>query len=285
MSKAFTVLPMSQDIYLEAGKTFEGSITVANPADSKDDFYYSVSVSPYSVVDQDYTADLVTESDRSAIVKWIEIENPTGVIKPNESVKVNFKINVPIDAPSGGQYAALGVRSNDEMAEQNGVSVQNVFELASLILGNVAGETVHDGQILENNIPGFITNGAPVVTTLLKNDGNVHESASVVIEVKNAFTGERIFPKDDQNNVFSEIIMPGSTRFVSRSLEDVPALGFYTVTQNVSFLGQASDNTILMISCPIWFLVLFIITVGAVIGGGAALISRKLHARNREKAL
>ncbi|MBR3386124.1 hypothetical protein IKG68_00935 [Candidatus Saccharibacteria bacterium] len=276
MSKAFTVLPMSQDIYLEAGKTFTGSITVANPADASGDFYYAVSVSPYSVVDENYTADLATMSDRSAIVKWIEVENPTGVLKPNESVKVNFKINVPLDAPSGGQYAAIAVRSNEEATGTGGVSVQNVFELASLLLANVAGETKHEGQILENKIPGFITNGSPTVTALLTNDGNVHETAKVKLQVKNAITNEVMFPRDGQSDEFIELVMPGSTRYITRSLDDLPALGIYSVTQDISYLGGNSYNSAVMVSCPIWFLVLMIVTVGAIIGVTVALVRKKI---------
>ncbi|MBQ3445547.1 hypothetical protein IJG29_02360 [Candidatus Saccharibacteria bacterium] len=276
MSKAFTVLPMSQDMYLEAGKTFTGSITVANPADASGDFYYAVSVSPYSVVDENYTADLATMSDRSAIVKWIEIENPTGVLKPNESVKVNFKINVPLDAPSGGQYAAIAVRSNEEATDTGGVSVQNVFELASLLLANVAGETKHEGSILENQIPGFITNGSPTVTALLTNDGNVHETAKVTIHVKNAITGETMFPKEGQSDEFIELVMPGTNRYIARSLDDLPSLGIYSVSQDISYLGGSSYNSTVMISCPIWFLVLFIVTIGAIVGTTIALVRKKM---------
>lgn len=276
MSKAFTVLPMSQDMYLEAGKTFTGSITVANPADASGDFHYAVSVSPYSVVDENYTADLATMSDRSAIVEWIEIENPTGVLKPNESVKVNFKINVPLDAPSGGQYAAIAVRSNEEATDTGGVSVQNVFELASLLLANVAGETKHEGSILENQIPGFITNGSPTVTALLTNDGNVHETAKVTIHVKNAITGETMFPKEGQSDEFIELVMPGTTRYIARSLDDLPSLGIYSVSQDISYLGSSSYNSTVMISCPIWFLVLFIVTIGAIIGMTIALVRKKM---------
>lgn len=285
MSSAFTVVPMSQHIRLEAGKVYEGEITVANPADATSDFHYAVDVNPYSVIDEFNTADLATQSDRSEIVKWIEIENPTGVIKPNEVAKVKYKINVPITAPGGGQYAALGVRSNEEATATSGASVQNVFELASLIFAEVAGDTKHEGRILENTIPGFVTNGQPVVSALLTNTGNVHETAQVEIKVKNAITQEVIFPKDDQNGEFNELVMPGATRYVTREISDMPMLGVFSVTQNISFLGDVSENTATMVACPIWFMVLMIVTLGAIIGGIAAGIVRHRHKKKAEEAL
>ena len=58
MENAFTLLPMSQNFTLDPGETYTGTITIVNPVDSKSDFAYSVSVSPYSVVGEDYQADI-----------------------------------------------------------------------------------------------------------------------------------------------------------------------------------------------------------------------------------
>ena len=75
---AFTVLPMSQRFVLDPGETYTGKITIVNPADATEDFSYKVGVSPYGVVGENYEADLTTDSDYSAIAKWIEIAEPTG---------------------------------------------------------------------------------------------------------------------------------------------------------------------------------------------------------------
>ena len=41
-SNIFTVTPMSQQIELEAGQTYVGYVTVANPANASADFNYQV---------------------------------------------------------------------------------------------------------------------------------------------------------------------------------------------------------------------------------------------------
>ena len=160
----FTVTPMNQSLDLEAGKTYTGSIIVANPANAAEDFYYKVSISPYSVIGNDYKVDLVATSGRSEITNWIKIENPKGVLKPNETTEVKYTIKVPETAPAGGQYAALTVSSDKNATASNGLAVNNVFEMASIIYAKVAGDTVRAGEVTEIATPGFIT-GMPITTT------------------------------------------------------------------------------------------------------------------------
>ena len=73
----FTITPMNQQIVLEAGKIYEGSITIINSTDATKDFNYRVSVAPYNVTDEDYTADLETMYSRSDIVNWIKNHLPS----------------------------------------------------------------------------------------------------------------------------------------------------------------------------------------------------------------
>ena len=279
---AFTVRPMNKEVSLKSGEVYEGSVTISNPADAESDFNYSVNVSPYSVVDDNYTADFVTSSDWSKIVDWIKIEEPTGTVQPNGQKQIYYTITVPEDAPAGGQYAVIGVSSNNKANGDDGVAVQNVFEMASIIYARVAGETRHEGEILSNSIPGFVTSGAPEVSTILTNSGNVHEVAQVTLTVKNALNGDMVFPVGEDENTFSELVMPESTRFVKRDLSDLPALGVFEVTQDVAYIGGDSEyahNTVTMIVCPLWFLFLMILTVGAFIGTICGLIYK--HRKKR----
>lgn len=274
--QAFTLMPMSKEVGLQPGQVYRDSILISNPAEATEDLHYQINVSPYSVVDQDYTVDFAATSNWSQIVKWIEVEEPTGTISPNGQKEVFYTITVPEDAPSGGQYAMLEVHSTKDSDESAGVAVNNILGLASIIYARVAGETRHEGEILSNSIPGFVTNGQPVVSATLTNTGNVHETARIAFTIKNAITGEILFPVDDEDNVFSEVVMPESTRFATRNLSSLPALGIFEVTQDIAYLGNTENalNTKTMIMCPLWFLALAILTVGALIGGVAGIIHK-----------
>lgn len=277
MENYFSVLPVSQNFDLEPGKIYEGVIKVVNPVSAKGDFNYAAVVTPYSVVDEDYTADLSTKSNYNMITDWITIENPQGSVKPNEVAEIKFKIEVPVDAPAGGQYAAITVRSDSsKQSQSDGVSVQNYYEIASLIYAKVAGQTKREGEVLSNSVPGFVTS-LPVQTSVqVKNDGNVHEQLNSKISIKNALTGEMIFPVEDDKDTFQDVIMPGSERYVKRNLSRLPALGIFEVTQDVTYLGKTYPLTQTVIVCPLWFLILAVLTILAFVGTIATIIRRNI---------
>lgn len=265
MENTFTIMPMSQQVSLTPGETYTGTITIVNPVDAKGDFHYKMSISPYSVIGQDYTADLKTVTGRNEITNWITIDEPTGVVKPNESKKVTYTIKTPANAAAGGQYAAIAVSSNNDIVQNSGVAVNNVFEMASLIYAKVSGDTVREGNILENNIPGFVAVPPIEVSALLENKGNIHESATVVLNVTNFFTGEVIFPKTDETNEFSELVMPETTYLATRNISNLPSLGVVKVKQTIYFNGKSSVEEKNVIICPIWFLLLVIACIGGII--------------------
>ena len=280
----FTIMPMSQRVSLTAGETYEGSITIVNPADATEDFAYKTKVTPYGVVGEDYKADLTSSSKYTAVSEWIEIEEPTGKVKPNETKKVHFKIKVPKDAPAGGQYATIAVSSDQSSNASSGVAVQNVFEMASIIYATVAGETKHEGEILDNNIPGFVMNGPVTLTATISNTGNIHETATFVITATDFFSGNVILPNDEVDGQYSEIIMPDTTRYIEREVSNLPALGVINISQTIYYNGQEPSvverNVII---CPLWSLLLVIATITALIAT-VVMIIRK-HRRHKSTAL
>ena len=278
-NNAFTLMPMNQNISLKPGEVYEGSIKVINPSYATEDFEYKAEVTPYGVVGQEYTADLLSESDRTQISKWVKIQNPTGSIKPNESEEIKFTITVPENVPAGGQYATIAISSNKKASDSDGVSVQNVFEMASIIYADIAGETVHDGKVLENNVPGFVLTNPVKISALLNNNGNVHETATFTIQVSDVFTGRVILPTDENSGVYSEYIMPETTRFTEREVSDLPALGIVKINQTINYNGQVSTVEKNVFICPIWFLILMILTVAAIITAIVMLIRK--HRRNK----
>ena len=264
-NNSFTVLPMTHRFNLEPGKTYDGSLSVINPADATEDFEYNITVTPYGVTGEDYTADLATATNRTQIANWIKILEPSGVVKPNETKEVKFIITVPENAPAGGQYATIAVSSKDASGEESGVAINNIFELASVVYGIVSGETVHEGSIMENNVPGFVVSTPITLSALISNGGNIHEDATFVISVSNVFTGQVILPTEDNNGRFNELIMPETTRKITREVNDLPALGIVKVKQTIYYQGEVSEVEKDIIICPIWFMILVGVTLIAII--------------------
>lgn len=277
----FSIMPMAQRFLLTPGETYEGTITVVNPADATNDFTYQATVTPYSVLGAEYAADLTTMSNRSQIVDWIKIENPTGTVSPNKFEKIKFTITVPEDAAGGGQYATIAVSSGAQTTEGSGVNISNIFEMASVIYGYVEGDISHEGEILQNSIPGYATT-TPVKTQIsVTNHGNVHEDAKITIKATNFFTGEVLLPEEGESGAVNEIIMPGTERYITEEIDNLPALGVVHVEQTVYYLGMSSVESVNVVICPVWFLVLMIAAAGGIIGGVARLIVK--HRRNKAK--
>lgn len=263
----FTVTPMSQRFTLEPGQSYTGKLKVINPTDSTGNLDYKAYVAPYGVSGEAYEADLLTSTNYNQIKDWIKIENPSGSLKPNETGEISFSIKVPENAPAGGQYAAIVVTRNDKEQESNdGVAVKDVFEMASLVYAQVNGETVHEGEILENNIPGFVTSAPITLSAKITNAGNVHENATIVIKATEFFTGNVIVEGNMEDEYYSEIIMPETTRLIVRDInEGLPLLGIVRVEQTINYNGQTSTESRNVIICPVWFLLLMIATLGAIV--------------------
>ena len=263
---SFVVSPIKQEIDLKAGDIYEGSILVTNPDDSTEDFAFTVSASPFSVSGTDYKPDFVTVSDWSKITEWISFDTTGGVLKPNESKRINYVIKVPKDAPAGGQYAMIAVSSKTN-PEIKASEIRNIYRMGSVIYAKIDGKTIHKGEIIDNYIPNFVSSGVPTVIVTASNEGNVHETLTVDLKVKNVFNGQEISLTGEESNKYDSIIMPGGTRVLSRNLDGLPGLGLFEVTQDVAYIGQSSTNTVTVLVCPIWFMALSIVTIIAIILG------------------
>lgn len=280
MDNAFTVTPMSNAIELKPGDVYQGDILISNPQDSKSNFDFKVEVMPYGVIGNEYNADFTSSAKNTEIVNWIKVENSTGSIPPNDKVHINYSITVPTDAPGGGQYAALVISKNDNGLVSEGVGVQNIYSIASLIYAKIDGEIIRDGEVLENSFPGFVT-GFPTTTNIMvNNNGNSHEPANIYLEIKNVLNGEIIYPKEGDSGGITEEIMPGTTRYLQKNIQDISPLGIYEVTQTVDYLDNTNVTSHIMVACPIWFMFLVFVTICSII---SFIISRILKRKKSKE--
>ena len=276
----FSVMPTGQEFNLESGKIYTGKITIINSSNAEGDFNYQVSAAPYNVIGEDYDVDLATKSNHSMMSEWITISSPTGSLKPGEQKEVEFIITVPESAPAGGQYASILVTENNQNYS-SGSTINGVFEIASLVYASVAGETYHSGEILENNVPGFVMSTPISVGSLLVNNGNVHESAITLLQVKNSITGEVILSKDQNGGRYSEAIIPETMRRTDYKIDNLPAVGVVEVTQTVYYGGETSVETKNVVICPLWFMAVVAILIGVIV----SIIVIKMKKRRLKKSV
>ncbi len=261
----FLVTPMNQVVELDPGQKCDLSITILNPTNSTESLEYKAYVVPYSVVSEGYDADIATRTTYTQMADWITIHEPTGKLAPNEMKELNFTIEVPENVPGGGQYAAIAVEVDHENKTHDNMAVANTLEIASVVYAKIAGETIHEGEILENNVPGFSTASPITVSSMIENKGNVHEAVRIVVTASNFFTGEVIAQEGTNNGTYAELVMPESTRYFTKEIDELPMVGVFRVKQDIYYNGAVSTVEKNVLVCPIWFMLLVALTIGTVI--------------------
>lgn len=270
MDSVMTISPPKQNIVLTPGEDFEGSITVSSSSTSKKDLAYSVTVGAFSLVkdengNTDYNdVDVDTVTSYNQIMDWIELKKEEGTVPRGGMDTIPFVIHVPNDAPAGGQYATIIVQNDTENdAQGGGVQIESKVRFASNIFAEVTGDTKNDGVILENNIPSFLLTNQLSVSSLVKNEGNVHTYAEYILQIWPLIGDEEIYTNEE--NPETSMIMPDTERYFTQTYDHLPSLGIFRVKQTVKVFGKTSIAERTIIVCPIWLLFLIIFGVIALV--------------------
>lgn len=251
------VRPGGQDIELIPGERYTGSIKVANIGRLA--FNLTASVSPYQALNENYDPDFVTENNFTKLYNWISFVQTTYHLEPGETVELEFEIDVPDDAPSGGQYAAILVKTED--GKEASATMQVASQLASFLYAHVAGEDHEAGSVTNQTLPSFLL-GSPFTSSVtVQNDGNVDFRFEHTLTIHDYFTNREVFNPDsvDENNqalgIANPIVLPGTSRTNTLTWEGAPQLGLFRAISRVTYLGEENVKEQVVFICPIWLAV------------------------------
>ena len=264
-TSSLTFGPTSQRISLKPGETYRSSVIISNPADSTQNTKFSLFVYPYSVINDDYDPTFDQMGTYTQIVDWITLDKTEGVLKPNENMEIGFTIKVPENAPAGGQYAAIVAQDMTNLSDNVGgnVRVASISAVGSVVVADVAGQTLEYGEIFENSVPSFTFNAPFTASAGVKNNGNVHTDAKSVLQIWPLFSDEEIYTneEDEENNRL--LVLPDTSRYFFNSWDNVPMVGIFRARQTVTIFGETSVNEKIIVICPLWllFIVIFLIVL------------------------
>ncbi|MBR0424431.1 hypothetical protein IJI79_02965 [Candidatus Saccharibacteria bacterium] len=263
----FGVSPMTEKIILNPGDTYKGSFTVTNPARNTGSITYAVSLSPFYAT-EDYDITYEDTGDYNQIVSWITLQNTNGTLAPNEINNVNFTINVPTDAPAGGQYAAIIVKtaaSEDENgeSEDTGVKISQAMAIAHTIFAEVTGTTVHSGDIVSTNLPGFMFDGKITGSSTIENIGNVHGTATYKLQIFPLFSSEEAYTNEEDPD--TSTILPNRTRYHETVWNETPMMGIFNAIYTVEYEGMTEQVSRLIIICPLWLIFIILLAIVAIV--------------------
>lgn len=262
---------------LQPGETYEGEFKIQNSGSKA--YSYKTSIAPFSVTGSNYEQNFENTSQYTEITDWVTItEGKQGEIQPNEQQVVKYKIKVPKDAPGRSQSAAIIVTMDAGEAEGG---IQTVKQIGYYFYANIGGETKRSAEIIANKIPSFIFNPPLVVSSTVKNTGNIYTNAKYRLEVYNLFGGKMVYSnatdsEDGGEQVDSRVIFPETERYNEVSWDNAPQLGIFKVKQTVEIFNEKSEVEKIVFICPIWFLLIIIVIIAIIV---YQIVSRILRRR------
>ncbi|MBQ1387263.1 hypothetical protein IIY68_00470 [Candidatus Saccharibacteria bacterium] len=259
----FTVSPMNQKIILTPGETYRGTFKVSNPGSNKNNFTYKAEAVPF-YVSEDYEPIYENNGDYTQMAEWIKIENPEGMIMPNNVIELKFSIDVPMGAPAGGQYAAITIASDkNDVIVENALNIDAKYSIAHIIYAEVAGTTKRGGEIVDADVSSFLLSGNITGRSTVKNTGNVHDTAKYTLQIFPLFSGEEVYTNEE--DPIEKTILPDRSLYNELAWEDTPAVGVFNVVYTVEFAGMTAQVSKMVIKCPIWLLFIIIFVIFALI--------------------
>ena len=268
-SVGFTLSPLREDIVLNPGEAYKSSFKVSNPGTQTTDIKYEVDVQAF-YVDENYKNVFGENTSRNMITEWIKIDSPTsGTLSPNESTEILYTINVPNDAPAGGQYADIRVVSaayaNDDSNNnsEGGSTLGEKIAIGHLVYAEITGATIRQGEILDANVSSFLLSGNITGTSSIKNTGNVHAKAKYVLQVYPLFSDEEVYTNEEDPD--TKTILPDRTLYNETAWDNTPAIGIFNVVYTVEFEGVTAQVKKMVIKCPVWLLFIILFAIIALI--------------------
>lgn len=252
------ITPTQEDLGgLEPGKTYTGTYKVKNTGAKTFDF--KMSFLPYTVKDETYEPVYSEDNTYTEITKWITLNVMEGTLEAGEEQVIEYTIDVPETAHGGAQAATIISTMQPPKGESSGNSVGTTQQLGYVVFGNVDGQVIKTGKVLENSVPGFLFNPPIYGTSLVENTGNVYTSAEYKLQVFPLFSDEEVYTNEETPD--KNIIFPETKRYNEVKWEGAPQLGIFRVRQTVKIFDEESVTEKMVFLCPIWFLFIVILII------------------------
>lgn len=257
----FMMSPMTERVQLKPGESHTGYFYLMNPDTNTITVGYNIEVRSF-YRDEGGNAIFEDVAGRNMIKEWITIDSPmTGTLDPGVSTQIFYTINVPFDAPGGGQYAAITATS---MAINNGSPIEEAVAMNYTIFTEVEGDTIRSGEITDLSLPTFLPDGNIIASSNVKNTGNVHGNATYTLKVYPLFSDSPIY--SNENDPDKRLVLPDRTITNETVWKDTPAIGIFNVSYKVEFEGgETKEIQKFVIKCPIWLLLIILLVLACVI--------------------
>lgn len=218
------------------GETYTGNYKVKNTGTKTFDF--KMSFLPYTVKNETYEPVYSDSNSYTEITNWITLNVMEGTLGAGEEQKIEYTIKVPEDAHGGAQAATIISTMYPPESESEGNSVGTTQQLGYIVYGNVDGDIIKTGKVLENKVPGFLFNPPIYGSSVVENTGNVYTKAEYKLQVFPLFSDEEVYTNEETPE--NSIIFPETKRYNEIKWDGAPQLGIFKVRQTVKIFDDES---------------------------------------------
>lgn len=274
------ISPVANRVSLKAGESLEYIFNIDNIGG--EGFRYKVYATPYSVTDNSYELDFSKETSRTQISRWITFKQADGTfanqasfsIEPGKKQEIVYRITVPKDVPTGGQYATIFAES-EPRGGNNNTGIRAIPRVGLVIFGRTEGQTKDSAEIIDYSVPTFLTNGKFVSSSTVKNSGNTD------FEVSSSLVVEKFFGGKVYEHTTTSAVLPDTSRTVKESWEETPAFGIFRVTSSFSALDQIRKESKLILIIPTFLIIITLILLTIIITWLIILIRKRRLQKTR----
>lgn len=220
--RTMTITPPTAGFTLNPGETAEGQMKIIN--DSPNPITFNVGVQDYIVVDTIGTPNILppnTLNSKYSAASWIGVTPSRFTVKPGQRQVVDYFIQVPKNAKSGGHYAAAIYTAQSKGEQQTGAAV--TAQIGTLFYITVTGPITETANVSKFFANAFQEYGPVKILTQIKNNGDLHITPTGALTVSGLFFNKsqdlpthNIFPETarDFENTVGQNLMIGRYKAV-----------------------------------------------------------------------
>lgn len=237
-NKGLFISPPRSFVEVDAGKSSQGQVTVANYTESSLDV--TLLIEEFTV--SDYSYEYIFSEPKES---WITFTQNIIHLEPGKNEKVGYTVSPPLGTTPGGKYYTIVAQSTIK----NG-SISSKIQVAAPIYINVKGLTTRTSELTAHSINRLtFTRGSVPFTLDIKNTGNTHYIATIKGSLSGLFT-------DKSTVSTTHILLPDSTRRINESIPTPLLPGIYKATYGyvTDEKGEVMVEEFIIYS-PLWFYV------------------------------
>lgn len=268
--ESITLSPASKSYKVDAGQTFDDTITVVNDGDTAYDF--TVYTAPYSVKDGTYDPNFTEVTSNSDAYTWVQFKQTTWHAEPRDTLKVPYTVHVKPNAAPGGHYGVIFAEVQPADSGSGTSTLARKKRVGTILYASVSGDIRLEGHIAGTTIPWFQSRAPLTANMTVQNTGNNDFTAKVTYRISDIFGGIKYTAKSEY------VVLPSTTRDITVQWAGAPWFGLYKARITTDFLNTTSIVESYVLIMPVWMVLLFGV---AIVSGGIYAIWRWSHRSKR----